>query len=456
MSLPTKHATNNFKRGAASLYIVIFTALLLGLIVLSFTRIMVSDARQTSNQDLSQSAYDSALAGVEDAKVALLKYHDCISQENNSRTAECQKIIDNMQKGIADKSCDVVQKVLGRTVDEAKGVIIQEKQSGSDNSASLEQAYTCVTLAEKLADYRSFLNAENRVRVVPLRTAGSGHGIDDIRYVKFSWYSAENYNDNNRATNFPSDGGYFAMPAQNAHIKPPIVSVQLIQTGSTFALSELSASGSNTGTDRATMLFYPTTAGSDGGGTVSSQRLIDSNSKAFKNEPFKVNCNPNNGAFLCNVFIEIPPTFNKTDRNEGTSYIVATLPYGEPSTDFSVMLCTGTGSCTDDGTGTNPGGNVIEFTAVQTKVDSTGRANDLFRRVETRVELVDTYFPYPEFAIQMTGQGDESEINKSFWVSNNCWVAKNGGWAQESVVGAGSGPGSMGQDIAGCVDSARI
>lgn len=446
MKLLVKNA-NQFKQGAASLYIVIFTTLLLGLIVLSFTRVMVSDAQQTSNQDLSQSAYDSALAGVEDAKVALLKYHDCISQNATAPGTTCGNIVTQMQAGIAAQSCDTVQAVLGREINAERGVIIQERQTGDDNSAYLEQAYTCVTIAEKLADYRSFLNSENRIRIVPLRTSGSGAGIDDIRFVKFSWYSAGNYQDQGNSTRFINDKNYFALPDKNERIKPPVIFAQLIQTDNYFQLSQLSASNSNAGTDRAAMLLYPTTGTpTNPDNVVSAAQLIDSNSKAYRNEPFKVHCETTaNAPFLCSAYFEIPRTFGGGARNEGNSYAVLSLPYGEPSTDFSIMLCTNRTGCTDDGTGTNPGASVISFTGVQTKVDSTGRANDLFRRVETRIELVDTYFPYPEFAIQMTSQGEESKIQKSFWVSNNCWVAKNGGFNEQN-----------GRRIPGCVDSSNI
>lgn len=453
----------SYKKGAASLYIVIFTTLLLGLIVLSFTRVMVSDARQTSNQDLSQSAYDSALAGIEDAKIALLKYHDCISQGYTAANTgvSCGDIISRMQSGIASGSCDVIMNTLGRQPDKDesgndKGVIISEVQDANDNSAYLEQAYTCVTVQEKLSDYRSYLNNENRVRVVPLRTAGTngiGGGINDVKYIKFSWYSAENYQYQGSATNFVDSRGYFAMPNKITNLlKPPIVSVQLIQTDERFRLSELSVSNGSSGTDRATILFYPVdgshnSEASENGGTVKASRLIEANSKAYYNKPFMIKCDTTAvSAFLCNAYIEVPSTFNGS-RNEGTSYLVVNLPYGEPSTDFSVMLCNAkTNDCNDtNGDGTTTNDTIIQFTGVQTKVDSTGRANDLFRRVETRIELVDTYFPYPEFAIQMTGSGEESKIQKSFWVSNNCWISKNGGFHEQG-----------GNPIAGCVDSSNI
>ena len=60
------------KKGMASLYLVAFTTLLLGVLTMSFVRVMVTESKESSNSDLSQSAYDSALAGIEDAKTAII------------------------------------------------------------------------------------------------------------------------------------------------------------------------------------------------------------------------------------------------------------------------------------------------------------------------------------------------------------------------------------------------
>ena len=54
----------NNNQGAASIFLVIFTMLIITTIVLGFTNIILRDQSQASNVDMSKSAYDSSLAGV--------------------------------------------------------------------------------------------------------------------------------------------------------------------------------------------------------------------------------------------------------------------------------------------------------------------------------------------------------------------------------------------------------
>ena len=58
-----------FKKGAASFYIVAISTLILVIIAASFAAVIISEMARTSNDDLAQSAYDSALAGVEDGSI---------------------------------------------------------------------------------------------------------------------------------------------------------------------------------------------------------------------------------------------------------------------------------------------------------------------------------------------------------------------------------------------------
>ena len=61
-------------------------------------------------------------------------------------------------------------------------------------------------------------------------------------------------------------------------------------------------------------------------------------------------------------------------------------------------------------------GKVVNFNGVQPSVDSTGRANDQFRRVQSRIEFSDPNFPVPDFSVQTEDQA--KPVCKNFWVTN--------------------------------------
>ena len=60
-----------FKKGAASMYVVVFAMMLVAIIMLGFMRLMLSEARRTTDSNLSESAYDSATAGFELIRVCI-------------------------------------------------------------------------------------------------------------------------------------------------------------------------------------------------------------------------------------------------------------------------------------------------------------------------------------------------------------------------------------------------
>lgn len=415
------NSTIRTKRGAASLYVVIFTTLLLGIITLSFIRIIISEVGQTGNTDLSQSAYDSALAGVEDAKVALLRYHDCLSgRSTGSNGLECNAIISAMQEGIASESCDVVRDTLNRSTAEGSDreeVIIQES---NDSSSTLLQAYTCVKIAEELPDYRTTLNSSFRTRIIPIRTAS----MDDIDSISIKWYSSVN-NSGSTSLNFMPSGSYASFQPKNDYT-PPVISVQLIQAGQSFVPNtDFNVPAGNTTTNRAEVFLYPVSSGAPSGAisafayTQTANKLPDDSFDQFGYESDrieKVNCNLSGGKeFACEAEILLPSPINPP-RSDNATFVRVGLPYGTPTTDISLELHKNGGS----------GSSIVDFNGVQASVDSTGRANDLYRRIETRIELVDIYYPYPEFTVQLDGTSQSDGIYKQFYSTQNCWASDDG------------------------------
>ena len=154
-----------FRKGAASFYIVAFSTLILMIVAASFAAVIISEVTRTSNDDLSQSAYDSALAGVEDAKLAYYSYENCrgengafpaAAEPNDDEIITCAELVWYME----NPDCNMVGNMLGRT----GGVVaVEEVNTGSNN---MQQYYTCVEVRDSLKDYRGTLSASNMIKVM--------------------------------------------------------------------------------------------------------------------------------------------------------------------------------------------------------------------------------------------------------------------------------------------------
>ena len=153
-----------FKKGAASFYIVAFSTLILMIVAISFATVIISEVERTSNDDLSQSAYDSALAGIEDAKLAYYNYRNCLAQEgvhaevpNGDTTVTCNEMLYYMDKANSvseEEDCQIVWKILGKS-GTVNGDVV-EVSNGVNNN--MQQATTCVTMTDELSNYRGTLS----------------------------------------------------------------------------------------------------------------------------------------------------------------------------------------------------------------------------------------------------------------------------------------------------------
>jgi len=403
-----KTPTLKTKQGAASFYIVIFTTLLLSILTMSFIRIMLAETSRTTNDDLAQSAYDSALAGVEDAKIAIIKYYECKNDGYKAEKGgnECQDFMYRFEKFVKDSSCDLYD-LLGRVKnDDDLSTTIQEVTNNSSsntetNSSSLVQAYTCVKINDgELDNYTTTLKSSDRIRVVPLKTANGDPDSVDTLVVTWSGKGRTELGTKNvnlsRST--MDDGKYI----------PPVV-VDIYQTDETFTLGELSVS-SNVGTDHVSLFLQPTKDGSTIIDKSSVLELADKSATSEHGEIATKCSNTNDSKYSCTMEIELPATFEGGSRAEDTFIARVETPYGI-DTDVTLVMKGSNGT--------------IAFSGVQAVVDSTGRANDLYRRVEARIDLSDTTYPYPEFALQLNDDSN-STTSKNFYVTNNCWYIDSG------------------------------
>ena len=451
------------KRGAASIYIVIFTTTLLGIIALSFVRIMLSEALRTTNYNLSQSAYNSSLAGIEDAKIALLRYQNCINDPGFLN--DCYKYTQAFDTKEASEEtaqdCDIVRKLLGYAGEEDNETIIQTDNSKTDgvnkkkgSAEAFDQAYTCVKITSHTNDFIATLNNSNPTKLIPIRASTQAEQ-DSINRIELEWFSLDDYRKvstgdslnskwfdsttltgvRNNYSDFSKNNDYYKnsfvdVTDTTSGMVPPPLQMTYMQTNNTFYLNEFYARNGNN-TNRGTLMLRPSSANE--AYTVLPQNALAYSANKSLNTPTDVECEnlltaDTPGNYSCRASVTIPaPYRGKSEgRNRSTNFVLLNLPYSVPSTEVRVKMyaCRDTNLPTDAEIEVNgekyTNCATIKFAGVQPIVDSTGRANDLFRRIEARIELVDTYFPLSNYALAMTDPTNSEGISKTFYVTNNC------------------------------------
>ena len=211
---------SKFKKGAASFYIVAISTLILVIIAASFAAVINSEITRTSNDDLAQSAYDSALAGVEDAKLAYYSYQSCL--ESNSCSDEMKTLIMNANNGNGD--CDMVARILGRVGPDEKHEVMIEETSGVSNN--MQQAYTCTQFATKTDDIKATIGESNPSYVVRVKFDDSEGNdvINNIKTITVEWGSVEEGSSND--VGWTSDGGIFSSNSTT----PAVLMVEMVET----------------------------------------------------------------------------------------------------------------------------------------------------------------------------------------------------------------------------------
>ena len=394
-------SNKNFKKGGVSIFIVIVVGVLASIMSASFLRLMFRDQEQASKLDLSQSAYDSAQAGVEDAKRFLRIFRAACGSSGTGSFEGVTYNCNAMRSAIQNESCYTLATA---GIGNANGETIIQTNSGSGGASSrdadLNQAYTCVKIRMNTADFLGRTN-DGSPSVINLR------GTAAFNRVRIRWHSRENMtNGNNIALDSLSN------PSVRPRIdsrnwrnqnRPAILKAQFYGyvPGVGGSSSIMDTPYPDDGNGASEMLFYPTNSTSALSSNVSNMPTVrrnESSSQATTDYTF-TRCSDrmdaNSNAYACETTVNIGRSVDPRD----VLYLRLTPLMNDSN--FRVELLNGN--------------TVVDFAGVQPRVDSTGRANTQLRRVESRIGFNDTSFPVPLFSAQT--ESNEEPICKDFSVT---------------------------------------
>lgn len=340
------------ERGATALIIVVFSTLLLTVLAVGFIQTMVKEQRASQDSELSQGAYDSALAGAEDGKRALKA---CLNGNKDACTA-----VDKQQ-------CDTVS-AAGIVPESAGASIVRSAttaRSGEDGS-DYSQAYTCVVVTRNTKDLVGSLAADSSV-IEPLQ-ATDGATFDSLR---IAWFKRSNSTSDLVSLDSAGNSSTAFMPKSLwALNRPPVFRVQLMQyKNGDLDVADFDQSGGGN-----TIYLYPKSAG--GLVNFASDARFDGTTKkkVGTTVPYAAKCSNSfqNRVYACEATIQLPKPI-RGDEASRVAYVRLTSIYN--NADFSLQL--------------QKGANVVNFGGVQPMIDATGRAADVYRRVVERVEPTD-------------------------------------------------------------------
>lgn len=154
-----------------------------------------------------------------------------------------------------------------------------------------------------------------------------------------------------------------------------------MQTGGSFKLGDFDDSQAGNRSNANTLFLYPSATG------VPNKDFALDARRSSTGAPQLAKCNTSfvDGEYACTVTLRLPNPIDGNVANRGAFLRLSALYNGAH---YSVRL--------------KNGSEYVKFNNVQPVVDSTGRANDLFRRIRARVELKGD-FTYPQAAIDLQG-----------------------------------------------------
>ncbi len=319
------------EQGFVAMLTVMFFMILLSVITVSFTRFMIQERRQTLEDELTKSAYNSAMAGVEDAKRAMLY---CQTLSGASKTACETELYKTDCPGFN------VNPYFQTAIGVPRAVNGKTPLIGAATEST--QGYSCVIVSKTTDTIQgSSTPTSSSGEMYEIKTVSS---YDSLR---ISWQSTDDAFINTFYNPATLNGGNFRSPDWSS-ASPAALRLTLIRVPKAgFTLN-----GANNVTQKTTFL-YPSSSVADLGFAIDAPPIR-----------YNAKCDATNGSgFFCTAKI------NVANSVQYTYYVLVHTIYS--ATDFQIAAYDNT--------------TLVQFNEVQQTIDSTGYASGVYRRVKIGV-----------------------------------------------------------------------
>lgn len=346
-----------YQSGLVSILTVLMFSILVGVLLTGFTRLMIQERRDTLQDALSKSAYNSAQAGVEDAKRAI------------EACAKGVPGIDCSNAGLYRQDCpgfNAVSPGFGSGAFAAIGIPAPSGNGSAVGEPGANQRYTCVTISRS-GDIVTQLGDESSTTNTAMYELLATNPYDTI---VFSWHSSAQ--DGTAVLPPLSSVNNDAGGQKGNKRKPEWKDANGISYPAVLRVNVIDVDGNYNPTS-SSRFIYPTSDGS---------------TSAISGISHFQKCDPNSDStYRCSASLQVPST-NKR-------FVVVQPLYRGTKVRVSVKN----------------GSTDVALSGPQLTIDSTGVTEQVFRRVQTRVTM--TSGPLASSTALDTGYG----VCKDFFVS---------------------------------------
>jgi hypothetical protein len=273
---------------------------------------------------------------------------------------------------------------------------VKVKTNSADSD--LNQAYTCLKVQMYPQDVIGTLSPDSS-KVIQLK---SPKGSNPFTKIKIQWYAHDN-----KTLDLSSSVPY-QLPDTWPANRPAVIRAQLLQYRSSFHLGDFDGAGLNK--NNLTLFLLPSHVGLDR--TAFSNDYRQQQTTGAAQQVYCSSSDPKYPKYACDMTIDLPcagdPCTDYPQSNsDRTAYLRLSQFYSSDNSEFRLTMYD-----KDD--------NLIRFGDTQAVVDSTGRANDIFRRIRSRIDLGTSTVPNAEAAVDVT-----NSLCKDFAVTNDTWLKGN-------------------------------